>query len=91
MDQLTLLFKHPSEADGEKIKTKTDGLKLYDPRDGQCKVSNNPALILRNLYLRNFDGDLRIVEIIDEFICEQADIADQFIYIPDGKGSYTAF
>jgi hypothetical protein len=85
------LFTDPAGDDQAKINTEAGGRKLYDPRDGQYKVSNNPALILRNLYVRTHDGELRTLEIIDTYICEQADIADQFLFIPDGKGSFTAF
>jgi hypothetical protein len=30
------------------------GIKVFDPRDGQMKWSDNPALILRDLMLRLF-------------------------------------
>lgn len=85
------LFTDSIEADNARMQTTTGGAKLFDPRDGEYKVSSNPALILRDLYLRNHDGDIKTIELIDKYICEQADIADQYLFIPIGKGSYIAF
>jgi len=37
--------------------TTVDGIKVYDPRDGEKKVSDNPALIL-GYYITDMQGAL---------------------------------
>ncbi len=90
MNQLKL-FEQSDPVEDTAVSTKSEGLIVYDPRDKTYKLSNNPALILRDIYMKNHDGSIRAMELVDEYISRQADIADQYLFIPDGKGSYTAF
>jgi len=90
MNQLKL-FKETAPVDETDFSVKAEGAIVYDPRDKKYKTSNNPALILRDIYMKNHDGSIRTMELVDEYICKQADIADQYLFIPDGKGSYIAF
>ncbi|MEN6375524.1 MAG: hypothetical protein ABFD75_12220 [Smithella sp.] len=59
-----------------------DGLLLYDPRDKKIKTSNNPALMLRDLYCRSQKKPLSTEE--EEFISELANMADEDVFVPAG-------
>jgi hypothetical protein len=57
----------------------SEGIKVFDPRDGEMKVSGNPALILRDLITRH--NTLRLDRKDENTIIDLANYCDENVYI----------
>jgi hypothetical protein len=59
---------------------------IIDPRDGNLKLTNNPALLIHDIIKRNFDGSLQSVNKLGEELLTSMNHCDEYIWIEKENG-----